>query len=374
VAALVATSPANVFYLTGFTGLCQRLYRHLPVFAVYGRGGTALVVPGIEAATVVSEPVEVDVVRTYGGFVYARGENPGEVGGRILDLAARDVTAPDEALAAALDEVGAREGAVGLDESHLTPPSWERAVERLRPRRVVPAAALWQAARRVKGPWEIECLDRALRITEEAVNAVIQALKPGVTEREAAALYEQELARRGAQPFCSTILFGERAAFPAAPQSDRALRPGDLVRIDVGASFKGYHADLGRTAVLGEPSPRQVALHDALQQGLDAALDVLRPGARGAAVFAAAIQAVRAAGLPAYGRHHVGYAIGLDPFEPPLLAPGVEETLETGMVLRVETPYYEPGWGGLHVKDTVLVTRGDHHVMNRSVRGLVVLD
>jgi Xaa-Pro dipeptidase len=331
-------------------------------------------VPGIEAATVASEAVEADVVRTYGGFVYARGESPGDVGRRILDLAAREVAAAEEALAAALDEVGVREGPVGLDESHLTPAAWERAVEHLRPRRVVPAAGLWHSARRVKGPWEIECLDRALRITEEAVNAVIQALKPGVTEREAAALYEQELAHRGARPFCSTILFGVRAAFPAAPQSERALKPGDLVRIDVGAVFKGYHADLGRTAVLGEPSPRQAAVHDALQRGLEAALDAMRPGARAAAVFAAAVEAARGAGLPEYGRHHVGYGIGLEPFEPPLLAPGVEEALETGMVLRVETPYYEPGWGGLHLKDTVLVTRGDHHVMNRSVRGLVVLD
>jgi Xaa-Pro dipeptidase len=363
-----------VFYLTGFTGLAQRLYRHLPVFAVFSRRGTALVVPGLEAATVASEPVEADVVRSYGGFVYARGESPGETGRRIFDLTARDLATAEEALGAALDDLGLGPGAIGLDESHLAAPAWERAVERLRPRRVVPAAALWHAARRVKGPWEIECLDRALRITEEAVNAVIQALKPGVTEREAAALWEQEAGRRGARAFCSTILFGERAAFPAAPQSERALRARDLVRIDVAAVFKGYHADLGRTAVLGEPTPRQAAVHDALQRGLEAALDAVRPGARAADVFRAAVDAARAGGLPEFDRHHVGYGIGLEPFEPPLLAPGVEETLETGMVLRVETPYYEPGWGGFHLKDTVLVTRAGHHVMNRSVRGLVVLD
>lgn len=344
------------------------------MFAVYSRRGTALVVPGLEAATVASEAVEADVVRTYGGFVYARGESPGEAGRKILDLTARDLPTAEEALAAALGDLGLDPGAIGLDESHLPAPAWERAVERLGPRRVVPAGALWQGARRVKGPWEIECLDRALRLTEEAVNAVIQALKPGVTEREAAALYEQELARRGAQAVCNTILFGDRAAFPAAPQSERPLRARDLVRIDVAAVFRGYHADLGRTAVLGEPTARQASVHDALQRGLEAALDAVRPGARCAEVFRAAVDAVRAGGLPEFDRHHVGYAIGLEPFEPPLLASGVEDTLETGMVLRVETPYYEPGWGGFHVKDTVLVTRAGHHVMNRSVRGLVVLD
>ena len=374
VAALVATSPANVFYVTGFAGLTPHLYPHLPVFAVFARGGTALVVPGLEAAAVVSEAVEADVVRTYGGFVYARSASPGEVGARIHALAARDLATAEEALAATLDELGVGAGPVGLDESRLAAPAWQRAVERLAPRRVVPAASAFHAARRVKGPWEIECLDRALRVTEEAVNAVIQALKPGVTEREAVALWEQELGRRGARSFCSTILFGDRAAFPTAPPAERALKPGDLIRIDVGAVCRGYHADLGRTAVAGEPTPEQASVHDALQRGLEAALDAVRPGARGADVFRAAVEAVRAHGRPEFGRHHVGYGIGLEPFEPPLLAPGTEDRLETGMVLRVETPYYELGWGGLHLKDTVLVTRAGHHVMNRSVRGLVVLD
>jgi Xaa-Pro aminopeptidase len=86
------------------------------------------------------------------------------------------------------------------------------------------------------------------------------------------------------------------------------------------------------------------------------------------------VEAVREAGLPDYDRHHVGHGIGLEPTEPPWFEPGSTMPLEMGMVVRVETPYYEPGRGGLHLKDTMLVTSTGHHVLNRSVRGLVMLD
>jgi len=106
---------------------------------------------------------------------------------------------------------------------------------------------------------------------------------------------------------------------------------------------------------------------------VQAGLDAIRPGVDGGAVFEAAVAAVRAAGLPEFRRHHVGHGIGLEPAEAPWLRPGGER-LEAGMVLRVEAPYYELGAFGVTVKETVLVTRSGASVINRSHRGLVVLD
>src|SRR5262249_13467751 len=91
------------------------------------------------------------------------------------------------------------------------------------------------------------------------------------------------------------------------------------------------------------------------------------------AVLEGAVAAVRDGGLPEFRRHHVGHGIGLEAAEAPWLRPGGER-LEAGMVLRVEAPYYELGGFGVSVKETVLVTRGGANVVNRSHRGLVVLD
>src|SRR5207237_8066185 len=128
----------------------------------------------------------------------------------------------------------------------------ERVVAKLGPGRVVPAAALFRVARRVKSPYEIECLERALHIAEEALNAVIQMLKPGATEREAAAVFESEVLKRDGATYPSTIAIGEHAAIPAPWPSARALRPGDLVRFDVGCVYKGFCSNVGRTGVMGE--------------------------------------------------------------------------------------------------------------------------
>lgn len=371
--ALVATAPENIFYATGFSSLVQATYRGMELYAIFTRQGTALVVPAVDAVTAAVDNVEVQHVRTYGRFFAAIHETDA-IARRIEDWTREAAPGAADALAAALAALGVRRGRVGLDEGGLTPTAWRRAVERLRDLTVVEAAESFASARRIKGPWEIECLQRALAITEEAVNAVIQTLTPGISEREAASLYRREVEKRGAEPHAVVLLFGERAAYPAVVPSDRALKAGDLVRFDLGCVFKGYCSDLGRTAVMGEPSARQTIAHDAIRAGLETALGVIKPGVAAGDVFLRAVEAARSAGLPHYDRGHVGHGIGLTPYERPKLSPGNQTALEAGMVLRVETPYYEPGWGGLHLKDTVLVTRQDATGMNRSARGLVVLD
>src|SRR5262249_11685662 len=197
------------------------------------------------------------------------------------------------------------------DERSLTPQAWELAVAQLGQGRVVPAAGLFARARRVKSPYEIECLERALHIAEEALNAVIQMLKPGVTEREAVAVFESETLRRDGMTYPSIIAMGERAAIPAPWPTDRALRPGDLVRFAVGCFYKGFCSNVGRRGVMGEPDRRQQTVFDAVQAGLEAALATVAPGVPASRVFEAAIAATRAGGLPEFRRHHVGHGIGL---------------------------------------------------------------
>jgi Xaa-Pro aminopeptidase len=226
----------------------------------------------------------------------------------------------------------------------------------------------------VKSPYEIECLGRALSIAEEALNTVLQMLNPGVTEREAAAIYHNEVLRRDAGLYPSSIAFGERTWIALPPPTERALRPGDLVRFDVGAIFKGYYGSLSRTAVMGEPHPRQAEAAGAVQAGLEAGIDAVKPGVAAGQIYDAVIAATRAAGLPGFQRGHVGHAIGLEPYERPKLDAGKTTTLEAGEVLRIEVPHLEVGWAGVAVRDTVLVTTTGSGVLNRSARGLVVLD
>jgi Xaa-Pro aminopeptidase len=266
-----------------------------------------------------------------------------------------------------------RAGALGLDDAGLPAAAGAALAQRLRAFTLRSASEALGTARLVKSPYEIECLQNSLLIAEEATLVVLNALHPGVTEQEAAAVFESEIARRGAQAYCTIIAMGPNAAVPAPFPSSRALRMGDVVRIDLGCVYKGYRSDLARTAVMGEPRGDDEARYEAILAGLEAGIDTVAPGAAPGAVFDAVVNATRARGLPAYARHHVGHGIGLDPAERPWLAPG-GPPLEPGMVVRVEVPYYALGETGMNVKDTVLVTQKGSLVMNRSHRGLVVLD
>lgn len=360
--ALVAASPANVAYVSGFWSLFRAVYPATQSYAVVTRTGTALVVPTIDVP-VAEGSGSADRVLGYGRFVLdprGAGESP-----VLADAGA--------AVAAALAALGVRGGHIGLDDEQLPAVVGRALADRLGAFKLTSASAALARARAVKSPYEIDCLQQALRIAEEGINTVLEMLRPGVTEREAAVAFEYAVARQGAAPYCTIIAFGAGSAVPAPWPGERALRTGDLVRFDLGCVVKGYRSDVARMAVMGEPSARQQEMFDALHAGVEAALAAVRPGVSGGDVFDPALAAVRAAGLAGFDRHHVGHGIGLEPAETPWLAPG-GDVLEMGMVLRVETPYYVAGEAGLNLKETLLVTRTGAHSLNRSHRGLVVLD
>jgi Xaa-Pro aminopeptidase len=370
--ALVACSPANVAYVTGFWSLARAVQPATEVYAVVARGGTALVVPTMDALAVVDGDAAADHVLCHGRFFYAPSEAGGERARRLQALAAEPAGSAEDALALALARVGAGGGRVGLDEATL-PAARAAAIGHRLGTAPVPASSAFATARLVKSPYEIDALQRVLHLTEESLDAVLGTLRPGVTEREAATAFEQAAVQRGASCYRTIVAFGDGAAVPAPWPTARALRQGDLVRFDLGCVARGYRSNLARMAVMGEPSARQQAVHDALHAGMEALLQALRPGATGGAVFDTGVEAVRQAGLPAFERHHMGHAIGLEPVEPPWLAPG-GAALEMGMVICAETPWYAPGEAGFTVTETALLTRDGAHALNRSRRGLVVLD
>src|SRR5205085_1884581 len=209
--ALVASTPANITYLTGFRSLSQAVYQRTPIFAIHAPEGTALVVPVIDAPAV-ADAAEVDHVVTYGEFYLNFSDARGRLGDaerRAQGWTASPAATAADALADALKALGIREGRIGLDDAQLGYEVWRRATERLSPLTVAAASSEFAEARMVKGPFEIECLERALHIAEESVNAVIQMLKPGVTEREAVRRYEEEVVHRGATPYATIIAMGD---------------------------------------------------------------------------------------------------------------------------------------------------------------------
>lgn len=371
--ALVATTPENLFYVTGYRSLVHAISRGIELYGVFTRQGTGLVVPFIDTAGVAADGISCDRVACYGKFFFEYATEPGAVGETIRQWTSTPAPSPADALAAVLDDLGVRGKRIGFDEGGLFPQAWRRAEERLAGSVLVPAYQLFRAARMVKSPDEVACLERAAQIAEEGVAAVRGMLKPGVTERDAVLVYEQEVLKRGAAPFFTVITIGERAALADVYPSERALKPGDLIRFDVGCSYRGYRSDIARTAVLGKPTEKQARYYAAALVGEEAAIAAMKPGVPAGDIFDVAVKVTRESGIPHYQRHHVGHGIGLEGYDPPVITPGNETILEPGMVFCVETPYYEHGWGGIQVEDLVEITTGGARLLTRSRRDLAVL-
>src|SRR5262249_34643713 len=267
--ALVATTPANVAYVSGFRGL-NPASGDSSRFALFSREGTALVLPADDVAAMSADPLDVDHVVCFGECSCTFPQPEHATTRRVHAVLDARVARPADALAAALEQLGIRRGSAGLDERGLGHEEWERLTVRLGGIDVVPAAQHLATARRVKAPYEIESLAHALRIAEEALDVVIQTLDRGMSERDAATLYATEALKRGAWPRPAVVAMADHTAIPTPRPTDRALRKGDLVRFDVGCRYKGYHGRVGRIAVLGDPTPIQESTARALHAGMDA--------------------------------------------------------------------------------------------------------
>lgn len=281
-----------------------------------------------------------------------------------------EATAGD-ALAAALRMLNLEAGSVGYEE---LVPSVQDAVRMALPAvELVAAPEALKEARLLKSGREQELLGRAATITEDAISAAVAIARDGVTEKEMLVAFQRHLVEQGADPLLAFIRFGRNGGVSQVAAGDTPLRKGNLIWFDVCAEFEGYKSDIARTFALGDPGLRARDYYTALKHAEDVMIDSARPGRRASEIFDACVQAARDAGIHDYRRHHVGHAIGIDVYETPLLAPGQETVLQEEMVLNVEAPYYEVGFGALHVEDPIVVGINGGKLLTKGSRDLGIL-
>ncbi|WP_173088455.1 Xaa-Pro peptidase family protein [Devosia sp. 1635] len=153
----------------------------------------------------------------------------------------------------------------------------------------------------------------------------------------------------------ASVHSGPRAALPHGATSARRPQPGETLISGVGASLGGYHAESGVTLILGEVSPEQRRVMQAMERCNDAAVAALKPGARCQDVNEAALDALKSADLGDAIRHRIGHGMGLEGHEAPWLAPGDTTTVAPNMVFSNEPGVYRPGRDGFRTINTMLV-------------------
>lgn len=226
--------------------------------------------------------------------------------------------------------------------------------------RLVPLGAAIEELRMVKDESEIELLARACAITGEAFSAVLDWLRPGVTERAFAVALERAMIDLGAEAsaFDSIVASGPNGAIPHHVPGTREFGPGDLVTIDCGARFGGYHADMTRTVAIGAPSGWQVEIYDLVAAAQAAGVAAARPGADVGDVDATARDLIEGGGYGGNFSHGLGHGVGLEIHEAPTLGYDRPGTLADRMPVTIEPGIYLPGTGGVRIEDTLVVRAG----------------
>jgi len=379
---LIGTRLENVYYLSGVWNVSQTLFPFdSQCYAVVARDRlhepSVVISTGDWDQTLSSSSAPLRTVH-YGTFFR---EDPvttdldadeSRLKSQTIDRAPRKDAL--EALVVALEDLGLADKRVGIDETAFKVAYRKELAQRLPMLNVSDASEILREIRMIKTEEEVRRLQRSAAVTERAIAAAASIARPGVTERELAIEFRRSVVLQGGIPTFCLLRFGRNAPLGQIPSDDTQLKPGDEIWFDVGSLVEGYWSDLARIYVLGEPSEKLRRYYQAVRAGEDLAFEIARPGLSIRELFDRVIACVREAGIPHYRRHHLGHGIGVEVYDPPLLAPGNEHVIEAGMVLNVETPYFELGWGGVHVEDPFLVGEAGNKWLTALSRDLGLID
>ncbi len=217
---------------------------------------------------------------------------------------------------------------------------------------------VWEL-RRVKDEKELELMRKAAELTGEGMKVAYEVVRPGVREYEVAAEIEYTMRRKGSwgTAFETIVASGVRSAFPHGGCTDRKIREGDLVVVDIGATYQYFRSDMTRTLAAGKPSAKQKKIYEIVRLAQEKAFQALKPKAKARSIDAVAREVIEKAGCGEYFVHGLGHGVGLEVHEPPTLNQESKDRLIVGNVVTIEPGVYIVGFGGIRVEDTVLVRK-----------------
>lgn len=339
--AILVSSPANIRYLTGFSG------------------SSALLVVSLDRSILITD------------FRY-RTQARAEVADSV------EVEIEGTSLWTRLWSVLPRLGGASqfaFESPHLRHVDYQRLMDGGARWQWRPTTGIVETFRQRKDATELEQIRRAIAIAEQALEATIPEIRAGLTELEVGGILERSLRECGSEsfPFETIVASGERSALPHARCSARVLRSGDLLIVDFGATAGGYCSDITRTFVIGIASAKQRETYQAVREANATAAAGIRAGMRGRDADALARDYLERCGLGAEFGHSLGHGIGLEVHEAPRLAMTADAPLPAGSVVTIEPGVYREGWGGIRIEDDVLLTAEGPVVLTSFPRDLVEL-
>lgn len=303
--------------------------------------------------------------------------------GRYIEAARERITAAQVSLVTAgsghlaqarayLEEKGLHN--VGFESGEMTVDAHRRYAQEL-PCILTPAQTLLDDLRAAKDEEELDIMRRAQEITDEAFKAILNFIRPGLTEREIAARLVYELMRRGGEKmsFDPIVAAGPNGSRPHAVPGDQVVDTGMFITMDFGCKVEGYCSDMTRTVALGQPTEEMEKVYAAVLAAQKAGINAARAGVTGREVDEAARRCLREEGYEEYFTHSFGHSLGIDIHESPNASPSESRVLPVGAVISAEPGVYLPGRFGVRIEDVLILNESGCEDITRSPKDLIVL-
>ena len=366
----IVSSPENFHYVTGFGGHQHTVSRQpgftLAVMRADDKVPTHLTTMDFEAATFRIKAAGLNfVVDPYDTWV----------GLKTWDEIAHGAVVPDKtAMESSMDKLvqfmkacDLANKKVGVELDYLPVPYYKSLTEKFPEAEFVDISDLFVYARSVKQPDEIEMFRKLCRIADHGFTEVSKIAKIGVSERELAPCFREDVIKSG---FCAPSSWSMFSTGPSSARltlpGDGVVKDGDVVKFDAGvnAEFDFYTTDTSRAWIIGNGDPALLKLKDRLYEGQRRMIAAAKPGLPINELYHTAYDYVKEM-FPCYRRGHQGHSISMGPAtaEAPYINASETRPLEAGMILAMEVPCYIDGVNGFNIEDMVLITEDGCEVL-----------
>lgn len=371
---MIASLPHNVYYCSGYYGLLMSaLHFDAAFFAVIPArddAPSALVMPSMELRRLVTQggtsldevfiftspldeedPISAEG-KPYGGWPQAANSTLTNLEQRWTDATSAQAGKVSGnargALSRAVEAAGLSRGRVVTDDVRIGTWLQEANMTKIECQADVNA---FRHVRLVKTAAEINIMRDAARVNESAARTAMSAFREGAEWHEIETIYATAMAAGGGQ---NRYLMCGAGGPPSG-----CIRRNEPMFVDALGTLSHYYGDFGRCVVLGEPDSKMQRRHKALCSGFDATKPLLKPGSSFAQIADAAVTAVRENGLPEFV-YATPHSVGLEHTDDPRVAGSQQGmngavVLEAGMIINIDMPFTEIGWGSVHIEDTVLI-------------------
>ncbi len=323
--------------LTYLTGLNFHLMERPVLFIITQAGRIAMVLPELEKGKLTGDPAKLPA------FTY--GDDP--------------ATWP-AVFERAVERLELHRGNLGVEPTRMRFLELSFLQGSLPGMTVIDASQVMGKLRWIKTSQEVSRMKQAAQIAQAALLATLNTLQGRMTEKAIANELVIQLLRAGSDPtlpFTPIVAIGENSANPHAQPTERALKPGDLLLVDWGASYEGYFSDITRTFTYGEVDPELVKIGNIVLAANRAGRAAGKPGVAAGDVDLAARSVIAAAGYGDAFIHRTGHGLGMEAHEPPYIFTENEQALLPGMTFTIEPGIYLPGKGGIRIEDDVVITK-----------------